>query len=300
MGFRRTGWIIAALITAGVVGATVAYAAPGHESSTVDSRADGELRYFGYFGARMMADTGNHLPEVAGRSNLNHVNISDYDRYAPEVLDDCAPASCAVYTGFEMFAECDGENSPNCHLYPDYRERWLRLAEAVRPKLDKVAAFYLLDEPYHHGAKVADVATAARTIKETFPDAKVMLVEAGYKIASIEVPAEVDWIGFDDYCKSPAEVESILGALEERTRPEQGLFLFPQAAPLRMCGSLPGHTTDTELAALQHEYHAIAKRHPRVIGLMTFGFWVEGTAPTQLPETFAAHQRIAGEIIGGR
>ncbi len=275
-------------------------AASAVDTTGLTSPASSGLRHFGYFAARLTDTTGNHLPQIAGRSNRNHVNISDYSRYAPEVLDSCRPASCVVYTGFEFFTGCDAEHSPDCRLYPDYAARWQRLADAVRPKLDKVAAFYLLDEPYHHGARPADVATAARTIKQTFPNATVMLVEAGYQVSTIEVPAEVDWVGFDEYCKPVATVEGILNTLEARTRPEQKLFLFPQAAPLGMCGGAPGYGTDEELARLQWDYLALAERHPRVAGLMTFGVWVEGTSPSQLPATTDAHERIAARITTRR
>jgi hypothetical protein len=259
--------------------------------------ASSGAREFGYFAARLTPRLGNHLAEVGGRSTLNYVNISDYDRYAPEVLDGCAPDSCAVYTGWEFFTGCDTQGSANCRLYDNYEARWQRLADQVRPSLGRVAAFYLLDEPYHRGARPTDVATAARTIKATFPDAKVMLVEAAYKVPTIQVPAEVDWVGFDQYCLPVSQVEQTLRTLEQRTPNGQRLFVFPQAAPLAACGDAAGYRTDAELAKLQWDYLALAERHPRVLGLMTFGLWVEGTNAPTLPETIDAHERIAARLI---
>ena len=72
------------------------------------------LRYFGYFAARITAAGGNHLAEVGNRSNLNWVQISDPDRYAPEVLDGCAPQGCIISTGHEFFRGCDSVHSPDC------------------------------------------------------------------------------------------------------------------------------------------------------------------------------------------
>jgi hypothetical protein len=77
------------------------------------------LRYYGYYAARLTGDS--HLPEVAGRSNLNWVNLSHVDGYAAGVLAGCAPASCVVYTGNEFFS-CDS-SGVNCHLYLDYASR---------------------------------------------------------------------------------------------------------------------------------------------------------------------------------
>jgi hypothetical protein len=66
--------------------------------------ASSKLRYYGYYAARLTGDS--HLAEVAGRSNLNWVNISDVDGYAASVLDGRAAGSCVVNTGNEFFS-CD-------------------------------------------------------------------------------------------------------------------------------------------------------------------------------------------------
>lgn len=258
----------------------------------------GSLKRFGYFGARITETIGNHLPEVRGRSNLNWVNISDYSRYADEVLESCAPRSCVVYTGHEFFSGCDTADSPTCRLYPQHRERWQRLADKVKPHLDGVAAFYLKDEPYHRGASYQDIRTSAQVIKETFPDVPIMMVEAGPKVTSaMRVPPEVDWVGFDWYCRTTLEIEPTLQTLESITKPGQELFLMPQAAPLKACGSKAGYQSDADLAKLQWDYVALAKRHPRVTGLMTFGLWVESTPVSNVPATIDAHERIAGRIL---
>ncbi|GAA0955410.1 hypothetical protein GCM10009558_073080 [Virgisporangium aurantiacum] len=248
--------------------------------------------HFGYFGARFPPGP-SHVADVRGRSTVSYISISDLTGYATDVFDDCAENSCVVYTGWEFFTGCPGPPSP-CDLYPNYRDRWRRLAAAVEPHLAKVAAFYLLDEPYHRGASPDEVAAAATEIKATF-DKPVMLVEAGYKVPTITVPDNVDWVGFDDYCKPIGEIESILRTLIDRTPGGQRLFLMPQAAPLPSCPSR--HRTDAELAQLQWDYANLAERYPRVGGLMTFGLWVEGTQPPQLPRTIDAHERIAARTI---
>lgn len=261
-------------------------------------RSSSTLRYFGYYAARITEKGGNHLGEVRGRSNLNWINISDYSRYAPEVLDSCAPKSCVVNTGNEFFKDCDSEDSPACGLYPNYQERWKRLADTVRPHIDKVAAFYLLDEPFHRGASAKQLATSAAEIKKTFPSAKVMMVEAGPKVtSSMTIPSEVDWVGFDWYCKSVTEVEQTLRTLESRITPEQRVFLFPQATPLPACGDKVGYQTDAELSKLQWDYIDLARSHPKVLGLMSFGLWVEKTSASQVPRTIDTHERIAALIV---
>jgi hypothetical protein len=265
-------------------------AAAGAQQSTVE--------YFGYFAARITPAGGDHLAEVADRSNLNWVQISDVDRYRPEVLDGCRPRGCIVSTGHEFFTGCDGQGSPSCNLYPDYRERWQRLADAVRSRIDKVGAFYLLDEPQFRGASPEELATAAAAIKATYPSVPVMMVEAGPAVTeSLRVPAGIDWVGFDWYCRRFTDIEAKLAILEHQTAAAQRLFLMPEAAPLTECGGAPGHATDAEIAALQMRYLQLAEAHPRVIGLLAFGFWTSGYDSADLPRTVAAHRAIAARVI---
>jgi hypothetical protein len=267
--------------------------------STPSATADvGSVKYFGYFAARLTPSGGNHLAEVADRSNLNWVQISDIDRYRPEVLNGCKPRGCIVSTGNEFFTGCNGSPAPNCNLYPNYRERWLRLAAEVRSRIDKVGAFYIMDEPQWRGASPAEIGTAAKTIKATFPDIPVMMVEAGPKVTnSLRIPPAVDWVGFDWHCRSLTDIRSKLLILERIAPPHQGLFLVPEAAPLPECGGAPGHRTDAEIARLQLAILRLAEDHLRVIGILAFGFWTSGFDSADLPRTVAAHRQMAARII---
>jgi hypothetical protein len=281
---RRT---VLALVLVALVLGLAAEASPAQASS---------LRYFGYFAARLTAAGGDHLPEVTGRTNLNWIQISDPDRYAPEVLGSCAPQGCIVSTGNEFFRDCEHAHPENCELYPNYAERWGNLARAVSGQIDKVGAFYLMDEPQYRGATPAELETAARTIKATFPGIPVMMVEAGPQVtSSLSVPAAVDWVGFDWYCQEFGVVEEKLATLTGRIQPQQSLFMVMESAP-GLCGTEAGHTTDAEIARLQYEYLRLADSNPRVIGLLAFGFWTSGHDSTDLPLTVRAHEAIWAQI----
>ncbi|MFD9699647.1 hypothetical protein [Lentzea sp. NPDC059081] len=223
------------------------------------------LRYFGYSGARLSAAGGNHLPEVRGRSNLNSVRIGD----APEVLRDCAPAGCVVLT--------DGEP-------------WSVLAEKVRPYLDRVEAF-VVD---------GDVELSARQIKDTFPGKKVMLVESGAQAG--DVPADVDWVGFSEYCAGYEALTARMTELEARA-PGRELFLLPEAAPQPGCAG----TTDADLESTQYLHMALARQHPKFVGILVFGPWTgvgpaatgPGTpVPAEFPRTTDAQERVAALVLG--
>jgi hypothetical protein len=261
--------------------------------------ASSGLRYYGYYAARLAGDS--HLAEVAGRSNLNWVNISDVDGYASTVLNGCASGSCVVNTGNEFYS-CNSSGD-DCALYPNYAARWQNLANAVRPYLDKVAAFYIQDEPQWHGATPASIQTAAQLIKSTFPDKKVMMIEAGPEVtSSLVIPSAVDWVGFDWYCQPFTTIQQKLSTLESVTASGQGLFLVPEDAPQANCASVAGHKTDADIAAIQQQYYNLAVSNPRVIGLMNFGFWTSpawtsGSGSASLPLTVDANERVAARIL---
>ncbi|WP_134045964.1 hypothetical protein [Amycolatopsis arida] len=266
------------------------------DSAALRRPAGSALRYVGYYAARLHPAGGDHLPEVTGRSNLNWVNISDYDRYRPETLADCAPRSCVVYAGHEFFDCASGA----CRLHAEAERRWGVLAAQVRPYLDRVGAFYLLDEPFHRGATFADVRRSARLIEGTYPDVPVMM-EAGPKVdANLRVPDEVDWVGFDWYCRPMAEIERLAATLE-RQAPGRPVFLLPEAAP-----RCPGQT-DAVVAQRLREYPRIAEARPRVAGLMLFGPWTGvgpgdppagRPTPSKHPRSGDAVERIAARILG--
>lgn len=268
-------------------------------SDDLRKRPGSQLRHYGYFGARLNAAGGNHLPEVRGRSNLNWVQISDVDAYRPEVLRDCAPAGCVVHTGNEFF-DCD---AVGCPLYPNAAARWQVLAEKVRPYLDRVAGFALQDEPFHHGARFADVEFSAQQIDNTFPDKKVMLIEAGIWVDdSFRVPAAVDWVGFDEYCVDYEALDARMTKLEERA-PGKELFLLSEAAPQSRCAD----RTDADLASTQYLHMALAQEHPAFVGIMVFGPWTgvgpaatgPGTpVPSKFPRATEAQERVAALVLG--
>lgn len=264
------------------------------------------LRYYGYYAARLGGGP-SHLAEIAGRSNLNWVNVSDASGYpnAGTVLSGCAPGSCVVNTGFEFFT-CDPAGN-NCHLYPNYAARWAAEAAAVKPYLSKIVAFYVLDEPQWHGATPAEINTSAELIKQTFPGVKVMMIEAGPKVTpSLSIPASVDWIGFDWYCQPFTTIKSTLATLQALipASSPQRFFLMPEDAPVPACAGVAGHTTDGNIAAIQRANLALAEQNPRVIGLLNFGFWTSaawtakgGTGASELPQTIDADERAAAQIL---
>ncbi|HEY2699306.1 MAG TPA: hypothetical protein VGJ45_27875 [Pseudonocardiaceae bacterium] len=267
------------------------------DNSALRQPAGANLKYFGYYPARITAADGDHVQDLAGHSNLSWIQISDPSGVDTATLSNCRPHSCVVYAANEFFSGCDGNDA--CTLYPNAKDRWAVLSAAIRPYLADIAAFYLLDEAYFRRASYADVSTSAQLIKADYPDVPIILNFAAPTLAgSFAVPADVDWVAFDQYCAGMTTVTNNLHALEKGA-PGKDVLLFVQSAPLSACPA--NANTDTAIAAAQQNYLHLAQSDPRVTGLFEFGLWTSDigpgvTTPANVPVTTDAQERIAAQL----
>ena len=269
------------------------------DNSALRQPTGSNLRYFGYYPARINATIGDHVPEVAGRGNLNWILISDPSGVDVTTLSTCAPHSCVVYAAYEFFD--DGcPNASDCALDPNADARWQALAAAIKPYIGNVAAFYLLDEAYYRGATYAEMSTSAQDIKASYPNIPVIMSFAAPTLqSSFQVPADVDWVAFDQYCQPMSTVAASLKALDNGA-PGKPVLLFVQSAPLSACPA--ADNTDAAIAAAQQNYLHLAQSDPRVIGLFEFGLWSPADVypsvqtPADVPVTTDAQERIAAQL----
>lgn len=231
------------------------------DNSALRQPAGSNLKYFGYYPARETAATGDHVKEVAGRSNLNWILISDPNDIDTQTLANCAPHSCVVYAAYEFFASCQ---PGNCPLNSDADTKWQALAGASYPNIPIIMSF------------------AAPTVGKPF-----------------QVPADVDWVAFDQYCQPMSTVTGNLHALEAGA-PGKPVLLFVQSSPLSGCPATAN--TDAAIAAAQQNYLHLAQSDPRVTGLFEFGLWATPDVypteqtPVDVPLTTDGQERIAAQL----
>ena len=258
---------------------------PSHETAGRDGaglRAQG-LRYYGHYWVDS-GSYGNHLDEVGSHCNVQWVESVDG-------LKKCAARKqrCILQVRWEFFSGgAAGGKTPN-PLRGDHKVHWARTAEAIKPYIEYVDAFYMNDEPYWVGVSPKDLDTAIRSVKSRFPMKPVMVVFAvpSFK-PDFVAPAGADWLGFDAY-QDIGEVARHLAFLKGKLLPHQELFLVPQSFLNKAAPS------DKALAELNWEYYDLARSEPRVIGLLNYGLFTDAKPP-DLPLTLAAQRKIGERI----
>lgn len=282
------------------------------EVSTVDdltiSRVDQfpHLSYFGTYGTRNDDFAGNHVPDMAGISNLHWINVSPTLNASPltydtDVFASCPPKSCIVYVGSEFF-----KPQTPAQAHPDL-SRWNGYVQMLQPYKDKIAAYYLQDEAYMYGVTYQQLDWSAKAVQAsidagTIPDRPIMFTMTYTDIAnSVAVPPEVDWYGMDAYNMTETELEWSANRLEQMASdPNDRIYLFPPNVP----DSWNTWTTEAQILDRQHEYLRVANRHPRVVALLNFGLWVNtgaaGSSPrpqTYVPRVFDLQERVGAAIM---
>jgi len=174
---------------------------------------------------------------------------------------------------------------------------------------------YLIDEPYanspERNVSAADLQAATNQVRAAFPGKLLMLNLDAASVWSDRraIPAEIDLVGFDQYCAAESQLRATLGMLKSRLTPYQRLFLMPESAPGRSW--CQGKTSDADIAGAQDAYMRIAAGDPRVAYLMNFGWWLGTNADnggvgtlgehdpfTNLPLTAAKQQAIGQSVAG--
>jgi len=286
---RHAVSILTLMLFSHVLWVSSGLAAPTNETASSPggpSATPRGLRYYGHYWVESKP-YGSHLDEVGSHCNVHFVENVDG-------LKKCASkgVQCILQVRWEFFAGGGGNSAVPNPIRPDCESFWNQTAEQVTPSIDRVEAFYMIDEPYLNGVSKKDLDTAIAAVKAKFPRKPVMVIFAVSSLTrGLAVPAGADWLGFDCY-DSIGVVAKHLRFLKSKLQPHQRLFLVPQsflnkAAP-----------TDEGLARLNRQYYELASSEPLVIGLLNFGLFTDPKAGS-IPLTLQMQRKI-GEAITGK
>lgn len=287
-----------------------------------EERAPG-LRWFGYAAVDAGWDDPHdgldktcYLDEVAGFTNLAGMAVHAPDEAIEERLDAMAQRgvgaaldiSVLFYERVVPAAEETG-STVDLRLRRDCRERWQqflrrnRLAEHAA----SLACLYLADEPVWNGISGGELAAQAATVRESLSAVPLLVIEAWPVIDRLEVPKQVDWIGFDRYGvpdpeHDPSYREQFRRLKARRSRPDQRMAVVFESQWLPAYG--PAGYPPAAMGAVAASYHRLAAEDPEVVALIGY-LWPGGLdgathlGGRQLPEAaLQEHRRIGAAITG--
>jgi len=262
------------------------------ENSMIVTPPEYHLTQFGYYHVAVNGiGTGDYINDVNGFTNFNFMDWSAANAVKAAACNP--PQKMAVNLRWVFFS--------GSGLNPNYVSIWNSYAAQMAPYLDVIGAFYIMDEPYWAGISKADLETAAKLCKDTFPQIPTMVVEAGIPEVingSWQMPSYIDYYGVDHYY-SFDDIPGLLAIIKSQQLPGQKFFLVPQ----NILGASHGGT-DAQVASWAYDYYNLALSDDTMVALMVF-LWPDISTPGDQelalagPLTLAAFQDIGGQILSG-
>jgi hypothetical protein len=195
------------------------------------------------------------------------------------------------------------------HLCPDYLQRWTQWQQINGDIINSanVLAFSVLDEPFGRNA-VGDYDTATSLVKNTYPWAKIYMIEGGAFIRQPGGPFDryigalpfVDWVGVDEYTIRPASHSGYQAALQKLKSK------FPTKKIIYVLDGYwdTNHTAflgDIEaMGPVADEWYSVARKDPNAVMLAVFR-WGSGPNNSQgFPCTVLNRHIAIGRAVTGK
>ncbi|WP_420573554.1 hypothetical protein [Kordia sp.] len=185
----------------------------------------------------------------------------------------------------ELFFEVNGDAAPsgtNYSLRSDYQSRWNEFVNTnnFTNDISGIQAFYLGEEPTWNGISFEELKLASDYIKSTIPEIPILLVEAAPVISDLQVPASVDWIGFDHYFvkdpKNDTTYNNELLLLKSKfSTANQKLVIVMDTHHIPFAHLDFGNIELNEMDAVAESYYELALSEPKTIAILGY-FWPSG------------------------
>jgi hypothetical protein len=286
---------------------TTAAAGPGAAGPRL-AVSPGSLQWFGYAGE-------SHDPaSLAGTTSYANwgqvlLNEDPNSTVATQVIN--AQAAQGMMSLVELGPLLWYSPTPGTRLLrPDYTSRWntWKAANAGVLNSSRVLGFLIADEPHHNRINISAWNTAATMVKNTFPWASIVLIEASIAVdtasswTNAPTIQTVDWIGLDQYAIHPAS-----DALFQRARNKMrarypgkrwvyvadGWYGGPHAAAGL---TVPG------MGQIMQEWYDVAAADPAAIlfGVFIWPTFGEGTGSRDFPPSVLEVHTQVGRAISRR
>lgn len=298
---------LAALVTAAV--AACGIACSGSAGTALPTEPS--LRYFGY----ALVDCGfddpldtkaqtNYVAEVAAFSNIAQMCVFDPAENIADRLDLMSESGVKALLSVQAIffvgtPDTTQGSGMNFDLHPQYQSRWDSFVRinTLDQRSSMLAAFYVADEPVWNGISSAELTIAADVIEASFPSVPTAIVEAPGGIDALQVPASIDWIGFDQYAIPAPDADpgfrKLLALMKsKRSRESQKIVLIMDAQWLPFYGDAGYSASD--MAAVATSYYDLALSDPEIIGIIGY-LWPGGLDDPRQKGTRNLPQRVIDE-----
>lgn len=185
----------------------------------------------------------------------------------------------------ELFFELIDTDSPsgrNYNIRPDYQKRWNEFKSINQSILNTnyIVAFYIGEEPTWNGITFTELAIVSQLLEADFPDIATLIIEAYPSLSNLQVPENVDWIGFDRYfVKDPNvnnEFQHDWAILKSKlSNPNQRIMVIMDSHYINWLHGENGNIDLVQMGEVANNYYQLAKNDKRVIGILGY-FWPNG------------------------
>lgn len=237
-----------------------------------DDPTDGELK-------------DNYIDEVSPFSNIGDLLVIDPQEDISNRVDRFLENDMKLFIYVtELFFEVEGVYSPSgvdYKLRDDYESRWKTFLSTNQSVITEefIAAFYLGEEPTWNGITFEELQTAADLITSDVADVPIMIIEAYPVIDDLEIPASVDWVGFNHYfIKSPISDSSFqaeLSVLQSKMATHQQLVLVMDSHYIPWAHGDFGGIELQEIQEVTQDYIDIAEKNKNVVTIIGY-HWPNG------------------------
>jgi hypothetical protein len=285
-----------------------------------NDQAANNLQYFGF----ALVDCGwddpndnitktNYVDEISGFTNVAQMCVYSPDVFIGYRINEFSRVGVKAVLNIEgiLFERSEDSTSPSGErltLQPNAKALWMDFVAQNSNYLisDYIAAIYVVDEPLWNGLKQEELVRAIDIVKGSLPNLTTFVIEAHPVVDQMQVPKNLDWVGFDRYdTTKPAEDEAWLSDLETvraaRTRDDQKIVVVASTQWLPYYQIEDGIEPE-DMENMLFSYYDIASSDPDVIGLAGY-IWPGGVDhPAQLgarnlPENVKKSFKVIGEQI---
>lgn len=281
---------------------TMLYACKKDEQPTTPSNNSSHIEYFGF----TIIDTywddptdseskTNYADEIHSFSNLADILVVNPNDNLIQRMEYFGNFELkAILHLNELFFEIVDNNSPsssNYDLRTNYIERWNEFKSSNQSILDTnyIATFYIGEEPTWNGISFSEISAVSQLLETDFPNIPTMIIEAYPVLEDLEVPEDVDWIGFDRYfIKNPStdiEFQQDWQILQAKiSNSNQRIMVIMDSHHIDWAHGDFGDIDVNQMNEVAINYYQLAKSDQKVIGVLGY-FWPNGF---DIPESIGA------------